>query len=296
VTTRRAYAKINLALSVGPPLPADDPYPGMHPIASWVHAIDLYDEVEVTLSGSGVAIEWAPDAPRPSPIDWPWTKDLTSRARAALQSECERGPMLSAAIRIVKRIPVGAGLGGGSSDAAAALLALNEACGLRCPPEWLIGLSRQIGSDVAFFLDDAAGPPRPAVVSGLGERIARLPRARGWVVLVMPGFGCSTGAVYRAYDATGPDRLREKDVERMAGSPPASALLFNDLQAAAEAVQPELRALREQAADAARAPVHMTGSGSTLFVYAPAEDDAREIESRLKIGLPGIAVRAVRLV
>src|SRR6185295_18407432 len=118
---------VNLALSVGPPLPAGDPRAGMHPIASWMHAIDLCDEVWITRLVTGASrldIAWADDAPRPSPIDWPSEKDLAFRAHRLLEGDTGRA--LPAAIRIAKRIPVGGGLGGGSSDAAATLLALND--------------------------------------------------------------------------------------------------------------------------------------------------------------------------
>jgi 4-diphosphocytidyl-2-C-methyl-D-erythritol kinase len=295
VISRRAYAKLNLALSVGPPLPPGDVHAGMHLIASWMHAIDLYDTVEVVPGASGFHVEWAADAPRPSPVDWPPEKDLALRALRLLEREA--GHSLHVALRLSKRIPVGGGLGGGSSDAAAAMLGINEALSLGIAVPRLVTLSRQLGSDIAFFLDGAVGaPPRPALVAGLGDRIQRLSPASGWAVLIIPPFGCPTGPVYKAYDSLGPRPLRESDVGTLTGAPrPDPAGLFNDLTAAAEHVQPALRALRQRASRA-NAPIHMSGSGSTLFVLAPDRPAANRLRAALQKALPDAAFATTQLV
>lgn len=293
---RHAYAKVNLALSVGPPLPEGRPGAGMHPIASWMHAIDLFDEVEVRPEGPpGLEVAWAPDAPRPTPLDWPPEKDLAWRAMGLLEREA--GRTLGAAVRVLKRIPVGGGLGGGSSDAAAALMLGNEAFGLGLTTEHLAALARELGSDVAFFFDGGDGPPRPAVVAGLGDRIARLEPVRGAVVLIVPPFGCPTGAVYRAYDALGPRPLREGEIAHLAAAGRIDAgLLFNDLIKAAEQVQPELAVLRESLRRAGAGAVCMSGSGSTLFVPVSSAYEAAAVEHRLRPATPDAAILGVRLV
>jgi 4-diphosphocytidyl-2-C-methyl-D-erythritol kinase len=296
VHCRRAYAKVNLMLSVGPPLPAGDARPGMHPIASWMHAVDLFDDVEVEPARqAGLDVSWAKDAPRPSAIDWSREKDLVWRALGVL--ERSTACALPARIRVVKRIPVGGGLGGGSSDAAAALLALSEAFGLGLSVAQLAVLSRELGSDVAFFLDERPGPPRPPVVAGRGVRIARLEPSAGWVVLIFPAFGSPTGPVYTTYDALGPKPLREGDVAHVAAANRIDAgLLFNDLLAPAEALQPRLHTFRERIGKAAELPVCMSGSGSTLFIPASGSHQAGWIQRRIIAGVPEAATLAARLV
>src|SRR4051812_46442658 len=99
---RRAYAKVNLALSVGGSLPAGGLGAGMHPIASWMHAIDLFDEVEIKPLKPGeparLEVRWAADAPRPSPIDWPPEKDLAFRGLRGI--EVHVGRVLPAVVRV----------------------------------------------------------------------------------------------------------------------------------------------------------------------------------------------------
>src|ERR1051326_6174555 len=149
---RRAYAKVNLALAVGPALPSGHAHAGMHPVASWMHAIELWDDVEVEPLAGGQSryeLSWAPEAPRPSAIDWPLEKDLGVRAHRLMEQLAGRALPLAA--KLTKRVPAGAGLGGGSADAAAMMLAVNEAFDLGIPIATLTDASRTLGSDVAFF-------------------------------------------------------------------------------------------------------------------------------------------------
>ncbi len=292
--TRRAYAKVNLALAVGPPIPAGLPNAGFHPIASWMHAINLFDEVGARPLGSGepsrFRVEWAGDAPRRTPIDWPIEKDLAFRAHAAL----ERGAGRSLPVEIVvkKRIPVGGGLGGGSSDAAAALMLLDEVFELGLGAARLAEIGLGVGSDVPFFVDTPP-PPRPAFAGGLGERIERVARIEGDLVLLVPPYGCATGAVYRSFDAS-PAALRENEVRRMAGTGRLDGgALFNDLLPAAERVEPRLADVRRRAERVAGAPVHTSGSGSTLFVLAGGESGA--LAAKIGRELPDVVVVRTRL-
>jgi len=295
--SRHAYAKVNLALAVGPPLAQDDPNHGMHPIASWMHAIDLADTLTVERVDQGVHldIDWAWDASRPTPIDWPAEKDLCVRAALAL-SDAVSMPV-NVRISVEKRIPVGAGLGGGSSDAAATFLALDELFQFNLPLERLREISATIGSDIAFFLD-TPNPPRPAIVTGLGDEIDRLERdhpgaqirAGTELMLCIPPFGCATGAVYRAFDALDPPCLRDEEVRSLAASN-APGGLFNDLAAAADRVAPDLPILRASIAEILGAPVHVTGSGSAMFAFA--RGDGLEI---LRRSLPQVAFITTRLI
>mgnify|MGYP005852192045 CR=1 FL=1 len=294
---RRAFAKLNLALAVGPPEGAWSERPGWHRIASWSCAVALADEVRVRRLPEGAACTWsfdcASDAPRRIAFDWPVPSDLTFRAHALLEREA--GRPLPAAIAVTKRIPPGGGLGGGSSDAAAVMLALDGLFGLGLGMERLRALSARIGSDVAFFIDEAE-TPRPALVTGFADRVERVAPARAGVVLIVPAFGCATPAVYRAFDALGPGPIREREVGEMARAARAvGAALFNDLAEAAFSLHPALRSLRERAARAIGRAVHLTGSGSTLFVLCePGETEA--IAGRAARALTGVAVVATEIV
>jgi 4-diphosphocytidyl-2-C-methyl-D-erythritol kinase len=281
IVTQRAHAKVNLALAVGPHLGPDDPNPGMHPIASWMHAIDLADTLTVEPANEGIhlSIDWADDAPRPTPIDWPTDKDLCVRAARAL-SQATSTPV-NAHISLQKRIPVGTGLGGGSADAAATLLAINERFQFNLSLETLRQISTALGSDIAFFLDDR-NPPRPALVTGLGDKIDRLDTSPQHtpdpgaslqpgteLILCIPPFSCATGAVYSTFDALNRAPLRLEEIHALAHDRTCEGL-FNDLAPAADRVAPDLPTLRASISETLGTPVHVTGSGSAMFAFAPA--------------------------
>ncbi|MFI4897331.1 MAG: 4-(cytidine 5'-diphospho)-2-C-methyl-D-erythritol kinase [Phycisphaerales bacterium JB059] len=282
--SRPAHAKVNLALSVAPPEPS-----GMHPICSWMACVDLADDLTLTRLGpeapSAFDLRWEDG----SPVGWGTEADLTFRAHAALEGAL--GRRLPVRVELRKTIPDGGGLGGGSSDAASLLLALNDLFGLGRTIDELREVARPLGSDIAFFLDEVGRRvPRPAIVSGLGDRIERTGALRGEVTLVSPPFGCATGRVYRAYDRE-PGALREEAVRAMAEAPPEASRLFNDLAVAAERVEPRLGELRSYLAGALGLPVHVSGSGSTLFVIGP-EGSAE----RTRLSAPSCRVLPTRFV
>jgi len=268
---RRAHAKINLCLSVASPEPAGSPRAGWHRIASWFHAIDLHDTVTLRRLPEGAAselhVDWASDAPRPSPIDWPPEKDLALRALRLL--EAHRGRALPTRIHVRKRIPAGGGLGGGSSDAAAVLLGADALHGLALPLADLAALGTRLGSDVPFFIDEQ-NPPRPALVTGFGDGVERVGRIVGELDLCVPAFGCATHAVYAALDRAG--RIAPADAARVRSAIEsarrgglASADLFNDLAGPAGAVEPRLAALVDALRCSGWERPRVTGSGSCVF-------------------------------
>lgn len=288
-----APAKINLALSVGAAM-QEGPKRGYHPIASWFVCVSLCDHVRLrrleSIEASRHAIEWSSDAPRPTPIDWATEKDLAVRAHRLLEQRMARS--LPVEMVVSKRIPVGGGLGGGSSDAAGALLALRRLFRLDITLSELQELSTALGADVAFFLDEHAersqNTPRPALVTGFGERIERLacpPLASA--ILIFPDCSCPTGPVYQAFDRQPVQRLREAEVRGLVdlaarSGQVESARLFNDLAAPACEVQPRLgEALGTLSAALSPHPVHITGSGSTMFVLFMSEaGDAGRMAAR----------------
>lgn len=288
--TCQAPAKLNLALSVGPP--AED---GMHPICTWMVAIDLCDELTVTRLEadrlSRYAIVWHDDAKRRRDIDWPITRDLAVRAHLALEQHTNS--RLPVQLKLQKRIPVAGGLGGGSSDAAAMLRTVNELYELGLSMDQLREVAAGIGSDVPFFI--AGGS---AVVQGFGDEIEHHDRApQLHAVIVFPEAMCPTGHVYSALDELSPGPLRADEVKALIRSSSMSSLgpeaVFNDLTQPAIRVAPELQGLLAKLTELAERPAHVAGSGSSLFVLCDdalhAQYLAEAIEQRLD--LPALAVQ-----
>ena len=282
----RAPAKLNLALSVGPP-GADR----MHPIASWMVTVDFADDLHLTRLDAGrdslYAIVWAPDAPRPSDIDWPIQKDLAVRAHLALERHV--GRPLPVRMKLEKRIPVGGGLGGGSSNAAAMLRGVRDLHGLDVTDGELAEIARGLGSDVPFLVRGGS-----AIVEGLGERLEhheRLPDVHA--VLAFPAAACPTGPVYGKFDLLRPDAsLQAARVRALASAATlAHDAPFNDLAEPAIAVTPSLADEIAEIAGLSGRRVHVSGSGSTLFVLCDDRPGADRIaeEVRARCALPAVA-------
>lgn len=303
---RRAHAKLNLALAVSPPLESG-PRAGWHEIASWFVSVSLHDTLTATRLEddrlSRYAILWAEEAERQTPIDWSITKDLAVRAHRSMEDRA--GRPLPVQMKLEKRIPVGGGLGGGSSNGAAMLLATRALFPGETEGADLGALGGTLGSDVSYFLDaDGNEPARPALVEGFGDRVARLERSRGptgapvWGVLIFPDVACPTPGVYRAFDALDPDALeaqsglrtyeeraaRVRELAR-AGVVDADAL-FNDLAPAAQATSPGLAELRAALSGLTGLRTHLTGSGSTLFQIVPDPEQAASAARAIREGMP----------
>lgn len=200
--TRRAYAKINLTLDVGARRPDGD-----HDISSIMQTITLYDTVTVTWTSdaSGVRLEVGGDEGGGVPTD---ESNLVHRAAVRLQKVAAArgsvpGDRSGLHILLHKRIPSQAGLGGGSSDAAAALLVINDLFSLALSRRRLAEIGAALGADIPFFLTGGT-----ARVEGLGERVTALPPlSPPWhLVIVKPPVGVSTAAAYAALDAL-PERV-----------------------------------------------------------------------------------------
>jgi 4-diphosphocytidyl-2-C-methyl-D-erythritol kinase len=218
--------------------------------------------------------------------------NLVLRAAQLLRehSGCKRG----AAIRLVKRIPMQAGLGGGSSDAAAALAGLNLLWDLGLEHTELERLGARLGSDVPFFFHSPA-----AWCTGRGDAVSPIQVGRPLhLVLVCPPFGCPTAAVYGMVIVPEEPRSAEELLKALARGDmeDLGRLLFNRLHEAADKVAPGLtdhaRRLRQTQATGAL----LSGSGSTLFALARDRQEARRIARELAAdpALAGCKVHAVR--
>lgn len=271
---REARAKLNLTLAVLGRRPD-----GFHELESWAVPIALTDELRFEAADDlRLTIETKTATPLANDAS-----NLIHRAARALADAADRPAQ--AHIHLVKRVPIGGGLGGGSSDAAATLSALNELWSLYWSIERLAAIGATIGSDVPFFL--AGGQ---AVMRGRGEILSRVKGWRGFAAVILPPYGVSTAEVYRCH-------ARRAEIARAeARSRPTAApwevqgigadqllpMLFNDLEAAAFEVEPRLGVLHTRLLGEGGRIVRMTGSGSCLFTLFDDESAARAWSSRIK--------------
>ena len=240
----QAPAKINRELRVGTLRPD-----GYHEIRSRIVSIDLADRLT---AAPAEELELACDDPAVPQGD----ANLVVRAARLLAAHA--GVAARGRIVLEKRVPMGAGLGGGSSDAAAALVLLARLWNLPVVPAELLPLAARLGSDVPFFL--AGGE---ADVAGRGERVTRRPDGpEAEIVLLVPPFSISTAAVYREYAGRG--TLEER--LRIDADPGGAFLGPNDLASAVLQVEPRMeeyvRSAREATLDFA-----ISGSGSAIALH-----------------------------
>lgn len=283
-----APAKINLWLRVGALEPS-----GYHRISTLFCALDLSDTVILREAGSSqepiLRAEFAP------PLDalpdlGPDETNLAARAAAAFQKRADMGQMPQ--IRLIKRIPSGAGLGGGSSDAGAVLRALRRLHPGVLPAEEVPELAAGLGSDVPFFV---LGSPL-ALGTGRGERLTALaPPPPRPVVLVIPPFPVATGDAYGWLDADrgsaageGPPLLEhqdERDSPRLDWDKIA-ALASNDFEDPVFRRHPGLRDARDALRSAGATLALLAGSGSTVFgIFTDRVSAERAVEA-LRTALP----------
>jgi 4-diphosphocytidyl-2-C-methyl-D-erythritol kinase len=292
-------AKVNLALSVGAPQPN-----GMHPIASLMCSLTFGDELklEKAKARSSFDIQFVKlsedDDQAMGIVDWPLEKDLAYRALLAVETHVGHKLPIMATIR--KRIPAGAGLAGGSGNAAGILVGLNRLYDLNLSTDTLTQLARLLGSDVVFVVHAMQQQLSAAIVSGFGENITPMNLVQVvHMVLIFPPFGCPTGPVYGAFDQLLQNPAKQADLPMVEQLAIKSVIEqhdpFNDLAQAACDVQPDLGTLQQQLADSLQLPVHITGSGSTMYLICPnshtAQASARRI--RAEFGLKTIATRTM---
>jgi 4-diphosphocytidyl-2-C-methyl-D-erythritol kinase len=298
----RAPAKLNLSLAV---LARRDD--GFHEIESLMVPVTLCDTLRVQASDTpGIRLRVRFGGRLATPAGSALAHDVPTDAtnlvvRAAQALAVEAGLAASPDspctpgldIDLVKRIPSGSGLGGGSSDAAAVLMAATQAWGLDCSRERLAAIGARIGSDVPVFFAGGA-----AIAGGRGERIepvAGLPPLHA--VIARPLAGLSTAAVYARCT---PDATRRGTAHRLAAALAAGQfrgvmpLMHNSLEGPARNMCAEVASLLAHFARAGAAHPMLTGSGSACFALMRSATEARRVAARLEMaGWPGVF--AVRL-
>ena len=250
-----APAKLNLFLHITGRRPD-----GYHLLQSAFMLIDWCDTLHFELRSDGqisrtdLAI---PDCADACPAETLPADDLTVRAARALQAAC--GTSLGVHIGLEKHIPLQAGMGGGSSDAASCLLALQRLWGLRLPPQELLAIALSLGADVPFFLSGGN-----AWVEGVGEKITPLDLPPASFVVVKPAAGVSTKDIFSA-----PALKRNTETATMLGfaayeNGPIFGFGHNDLQPVAQKLCPQISQSLDWL-ESQQLQGRMTGSGSAVF-------------------------------
>lgn len=263
----RAPAKLNLSLRI-----AGRRSDGYHLLDSCVVPIDVFDLLEVRVREA----ELTRVRVSPGIAGLPSRQNLAARAARLFVSRLPFPAVVD--IRLIKGIPVGAGLGGGSSDAASVLLALNRLFRRRLSRRLLARWGLALGADVPFFVHGS-----PARVRGVGEWVEpRALRVSGTLVLAFAGFPLATEQVYRKYDASlttsgGDSSIRAPIRERT----PRQDSFTNDLEAAAMTIHPGVRGLKERLLALGASGASMTGSGSAVFGCWSHSEHARSAVGQL---------------
>jgi len=279
--TAFAAAKVNLFLHVGPPAPD-----GYHPIASLFVFADIGDRLFL---GEGRAGALSLEGPFAAGLS-AGPDNLIARAREALS------PGLATDLRLEKGLPLAAGIGGGSADAAATLRLLNPLLPKPRTGAELLAIASGLGADVAACLES-----RAVIATGRGEVLSSAPRLPPLhAVLVNPGVESPTGPVFRAYDAGAVRDAVSPPMPPAFETPREVAALVartrNDLEAPALGLTPAIGTVLEALRDARETLVaRMSGSGATSFALCAGAAEARALAGRLGAAHPDWWVRACRL-
>lgn len=262
-----APAKLNLFLHV-----TGRRADGYHLIETLFVALDFGDTLSLTHRSDG-AIRRTTDLP-----GVPVERDLAIRAATSLQQEthCPQGVDIS----IVKRIPAGGGLGGGSSNAATVLLALNRLWGLDLPRAELMQIGLSLGADVPFFLHG-----EPALARGIGDRLTSVSIPPLWIAVVAPRVIVSTAEIFAAAELTRDSPATKMDVF-------SEGYGRNDLQPAAVARFPDIAAALTMLSARSRG-ARMSGSGGCVFAPFATEAEAHAALEVLPPALQGFVARTL---
>lgn len=259
----RAPAKINLSLLI-----AGKRQDGFHEIETLMAKVDLYDEL-LFEKGSGEGVEFSCTGRYSCPSG---SDNLVCRACEMLLSEA--GVSASIKVSLTKNIPVGGGLGGGSSDAAAALLGVRRLLGLEISEDQLVDIAGRLGSDVPFFL---SGPL--AFCSGRGEKIKQIAEKFPFrAILILPDVSVSTKRVYENYihEPTLYHRLSGK-INMLLGKKNIDSVVqmcANMLEESCFGLSEKMAELKRSVEFAGFGPVCLSGSGSTMFCMLTEDDDS----------------------
>jgi len=267
--TAHSPAKVNLMLRI-----VKKRKDGYHEIRTIFQKISLHDTLRFTLREKpGIVIET-------NDLNLPTGKEnLIHRAASAILQRSAYAGGVTIALR--KRIPVGAGLGGGSSNAAATLRALNLLLSLNLSPKELSALGLHIGADVPFFLMEGS-----ALGAGIGECLRRIELPELWYILINPGFEVSTAWAYRNHVLT-KNRIHYNIHKFPRTQEDVAGILWNDLEGVVSKVHPEISTAKEILFSKGALGALMTGSGPTVFGIFREEGGASKAYKKIKAMITG---------
>lgn len=273
----RAFAKVNYALAVRG-VRSD----GYHEVATVLQSISLADELELEEAGKGFELVVEPGQTDTGPSE----KNTVYRAWTLLREVT--GEELPVRVRLYKKIPSGAGLGGASADAAAALIGLNELFGLGLNVKELRSLGVRVGADVPFCISGGT-----ALGEGIGEVLTPLRPPPGHALLVLkPGRGAETAEIYRAYD--GQPATHAVSVEQVLAALREGSLdtlgrsLGNDLAPVTRDYFPEVAEYERGLLGAGALGASMSGTGTATYGLFPGEEEARRAARGLRAPFAGV--------
>lgn len=265
-----APAKINLFLRV-----LRKREDGYHDILSVMQPVSLFDEIVLEMEGGkGIFVECDNKS---------ILCDQTNLAyRAAEVFFKTAGISKKLSVKIKKNIPVAAGLGGGSSNAAAVLRALNEITSANMPIEGLINMAAGLGSDVPFFIVG-----KSCIARGRGEILESIELTKLWYILINPGFAVSTRWVYQNLNLTKNKGHNNINISKISLKEPVGiqqwqGLLANDLEEVTIGKHPEIKEIKDTLSAVGATGALMSGSGPTVFGIFPDKDKAEEAFGLLK--------------
>lgn len=277
----RAHAKVNYALEV-----LGVRGDGYHEIRTVMQSISLADEVEIERAREGFELFFEPEGVEVGPLE----ENTVYKAWALLWEAS--GHELPVRIRLHKKVPAGAGLGGGSADAAAVLVGMNSLFDLGLNAEVLRRIGARIGADVPFCLSGGT-----ALGEGIGDLLTPLPAPPNHhLVLAKPLRSADTGEIYRSYDgrqrenpeesprSAGPvvEALRAGDLDALAGA------VGNDLEPVTRGLVPDVAAYGRELLEAGALGATMTGTGTAVYGLFEAAEDAGSAARRLDAPFTGV--------
>jgi 4-diphosphocytidyl-2-C-methyl-D-erythritol kinase len=271
----RAPAKINMRLRV-----IGKRADGYHLLDTILLPVSLYDEIDIskvrpidgkTASQNRITVSCN------DPLVPAGRKNLAYQAALLILGDARASARVH--IRIHKRIPLGAGLGGGSTDAAATLVGLNRLLRLGYTSKRLEQMSLALGADVPFFVKAV-----PARARGIGERLSPLRAVpRLWLIILYPNFPVSTAWVYRNLPSKLTKAIANTSINLSLGSPAnLNKLLVNDLETVTMGRYPRIGLLKEELARQGAVGTLMSGSGSSVFGIFPSRRSAQHAWRRLR--------------